>query len=248
MDKARETLWHEHWKAARSAKEERRRQNRERWRNSAANAMNQRVAIAPEIAADPVEDAAETGSLAKLRALMADSNQPLHRRIDAAEVLVQFEVAPGAASNVDPNEVAAQSFQFLRAVVDAAGTPEALRFRALKCVASIENARAQITKGNVTNIAKRELLVHLVNSERNRLLRKNGRWDAVVASNEQWFVAAADDLDPLPADWFSDRWQWPTGVFTDQLGRGCDVTAFKQALISVRARNRDDNWERLLGD
>jgi hypothetical protein len=245
MDKTRESLWHAHWQAAKADKLERRRQNREAWKNSAANVMNQRAAIVPEIAVDPVDDATETGSLARLRTIMADGNQPLHRRIDAAEVLVSFELAPGSASNVDPDQVAATSFQFLRAVVDKPATPEALRFRALKSVATIENSRSQSKNISVTHQSKRQLLINLVNAERVAVFRSAGVWPKVVKT-DAWAVTLGDDL-PWPAGWPGD-WTWPPGAFAAELehaDREHNET-FRTQLRAITAKNRLDDWERLL--
>ena len=55
----------------------------------------------------------------KLRRIMSNSAAPLHRRVDSAETIMAFEISAGGAVGVAPSEVAASSFKFLRAVVDA---------------------------------------------------------------------------------------------------------------------------------
>jgi hypothetical protein len=144
----------EGWEAAKKARAEHRRRNQEAWAASPLNAQNQRkqaFSAAPEIQSDARgETDSGLASLAKLRSIMGSSSIPLHRRIDAAELLVQFEVAPGAVVNVDPDEVAASSYQFLRTVADSPEAPEPLRFRALRSVAIVENARASIKANSVT--------------------------------------------------------------------------------------------------
>jgi hypothetical protein len=133
---------------------------------------------------------------------MGDPNVALHRGIEAAETLVPFEIAPGAANNVDPELVAAKSFQFLRAVIDAKETPEALRFRALKCVAGIENARVQLKSTSVINADKRALLLNLVNAERSRALRDAGVWPEAVKT-DAWTLRSSHDF-PWPEGWPGD--------------------------------------------
>jgi len=181
---------------------------------------------------------------------MLDSKQPLYRRIDAAEVLISFEIAPGAANNIDPDQVAATSFQFLRAVVDAAETPEGLRFRALKCVASIENARAKIKSNNVTHAQKYELLIRLINGERSRALRAAGVWPLVIARGDPWSIETTDEFDWPNTQW-PGSWAWPVIDLAAILERASrDPTgneAFRAQLLAVRAKNRVDDWERLLG-
>jgi hypothetical protein len=244
--------WTEAWQQAKAEKLKRREQNREEWRTSPKNAMNVRGEMLEALAVpgEPHDDESNgSSSLDQLRRIMGDPSIVLHRRIDAAEVLVPFEIAPGAATNVDPDQVAAKSFQFLRAVIDAKETPEALRFRALKCVAGIENARVQLKNSNVTNAVKKELLVKLVNAERNRRLRQTGRWPEIVASDMQWFVTTSDDLE-APAGWYNDSWVWPVAGFAAQLEHiDTERTAiFKQQLLAIRPANRIDPFDQLLAN
>jgi hypothetical protein len=202
--------------------------------------------------ATPVEPSTESNgnSLGELRRLMADVKQPLFRRIDCAEVILGFEIAPGAAAGVEPEQIAAGSFRFLKAVIEAPGTPEALRFRCLKLVAAVENARAAAKSDAVTNEAKRRLLIALCNSERQLALRRAKRWNAVL--NEQWWIGPADQID-WPPGWPGD-WPFPSQSFATQLEHSCDpealerTTAFRQWLRSAKAKNREDNWDRLLCD
>jgi hypothetical protein len=123
MDKTRETLWHKNWSEARKAKEQRRAANCEAWANSPQNAANRHKdtlgAVAPEIVAE-ANDEGGSVSLAKMRAIMADPEAPLYRRLDAAEVVLTYELGPGAAVGVDSDQIAAASYRFLKAVVEAA--------------------------------------------------------------------------------------------------------------------------------
>jgi hypothetical protein len=238
----------EGWEAAKKAKAERRRRNQEAWAASPLNAQNQRkqaFAAAPEIKGEAKAEAdSGSASLAKLRSIMGSADIPLHRRLDAAELLVSFEVAPGSASNVDPNEVAAGSYQFLRTIVDHDDVPEPLRFRALKAIAIVENARASIKANSVTHEEKRRLLLQLANAERIAALRQAGTWQDVVARGDLWFLEPEDTVD-WPSGW-PGNWVWPPGSISNELANGRDVGAFHRELLSIRAKNRPDLWEQYL--
>jgi hypothetical protein len=236
--------WTEAWREARAAKDERRKANRAKWaeRRDWSDDNEHKIDVALEDVSDV--GGGSSSSLDRLRALMGDPNVALHRRIDAAEVLVPFEIAPGAASNVDPDEVAAKSFQFLRAVIDAKETPPALAFRALKLVAGIENARASIKANSITLGQRREMFCHLVNATRLAELRRGGIWHRVVASGERWWIGLEDDFE-LPRSWL-DSWTWPPSSFAEALSRGEGSEALRAELRTARARNRLDDWERLL--
>jgi hypothetical protein len=248
MDKTREGLWHENWANARQRKDQRRKENREKWaqRRDWSDDNAHRADVAVE---DIPDESGSSSSLDQLRRIMGDPSIALHRRIDAAEVLVPFEIAPGAATNVDPEQVAAKSFQFLRAVIDAKETPEALRFRALKCVAGIENARVQFKNSNVTNAVKKELLVKLINGERNKRLRQTGRWPEIVVSDSQWFLTVSDDIEP-PVGWYNDTWHWPVAGFAAQLEYidSEHIAIFKQQLLAIRPSNRIDPFDELVAE
>jgi hypothetical protein len=94
---------------------------------------------------------ATAGACRKMRAIMADPNARLYRRLDAAEVVLSYECGVGAGVGVDPETIAAASFKFLRAAADDVSTPEALKFRALKSIVAVENARAQAKSSAITN-------------------------------------------------------------------------------------------------
>jgi hypothetical protein len=124
--------WTEAWREAQKAKDERRKENREKWakRRDWSDDNEHKIAVAIE-----ANGAGGSRSLAALRTIMADPDTPLHRRLGAAEVVLAFELGPGAAVGADVDKIAAGSYQFLNAVIDTPGTPEALRFRCLKMIA-----------------------------------------------------------------------------------------------------------------
>src|SRR5262249_13735058 len=95
--------------------------NREAWAKSPLNANNFHkltrevsAPIQPE-KAETVEDPKGSASLAKLRAIMLDESAPLYRRLDAADVIIDYELGPGAAVNVPPEQIASTAYQFFRA-------------------------------------------------------------------------------------------------------------------------------------
>ena len=108
----------DHREARRVAKEAKRAANREAWSLNRLNANHQRqetlAAVVPEIPADP---ASEGGSLAKMRSIMADTAAPLYRRLDAAEVILTYELAPGSAVGVPAEQIAATSYRFLTRLI-----------------------------------------------------------------------------------------------------------------------------------
>jgi hypothetical protein len=197
MDKDRETLWHNHWTEAKKAKAERREANRAAWQASKKNAINQREAtldaIAPEVAIEPIADAVQAnGSLARMRAIMADPDAPLYRRIDAAEVILAYELGPGAAVGIDPDQIAAPAYRFLKAVVEASETPEALQFKALKLIVGIENSRKAAVQSSDQYAANKELLRRMVNGLRHM--------ENVTDGAEHELLPPGADFD-LPEGW-----------------------------------------------
>lgn len=239
-------------KAARSQ------EHREAWLKSELNSNyrkhryeNEMVPL-PEITAE-VEG--ESGSLAKLRAVMADDASPLFRRLDAADVIIDFELAPGAAAGVAADQLASSAFQFYRAVEANPAAPEALKFRALKSIARIENSRKQAAQSPEAHFANREFARRQVNTARSTALRAAGVWRQVVASRASWALKSNDvfDVPELPqikvgASVAKDG----VGVFLDALNRQPHEQKEQRAaernrtLLAVRATNREDNWDQLL--
>jgi hypothetical protein len=188
-----------------------------------------------------------------MRAIMADPEVPLYRRLDAAEVVLTYELGPGAAVGVDPEQIAATSFRFLKTAVDAAETPEALRFRALKSIVAIENRRKSAGQGSDQFALKRELQLRLINAARRHILIEAGVWVDVVRRSERWSLTLDDDFDWLPG--WPGSWVWPPPDLAARIERAkkqlsqkatvAHSDAFRVALRAVRARNRVDDWERL---
>jgi hypothetical protein len=235
----------EGWQKAKEAKAKRRAENREKWsrRRDWSSEEEHRIAVGIEDTPGS-SDEHTSASLRQMRAIMADPSTALFRRLDAAEVLLSYELGPGAAVGVDPELIGSTSYKFLKAVVDDSSTPEALRFRALKSIVAVENARAQAKSNALIDAEKRVLLIKLVNSERVRAIRSSGNWAKAVKS-DGWSLRLADDF-PWPPGWPGD-WPWPPSTFSTTLGQARDVTAFRERLRAIRATNRPDAWEKFLG-
>ena len=187
---------------------------------------------------------ADNGALGRLRAIMADAEQPLYRRVEAAETVLKYELAPAAlASGPGTGEVAAGSLRFLRAVVDLPDTPDPMRLRALCCVAAIENARAARIDRDQAAV-KRETWIAMVNAERRRTMIETGAWPPADVG---WCLTLADVLNREP----EGSGPWPPGdigglfdaaKLRPQARRDADREASRAKLRSVRATNRTDDW------
>jgi hypothetical protein len=235
----------EGWEKAKQEKLKRRAENREKWarRRDWSSDDEHKIAVGVEDTSAS-SDESISASLRQMRVIMADSTVPLFRRLDAAEVLLSYELGPGAAVGVDPELIASTSYKFLKAVADNASTPEALKFRALKLVVSVENARAQAKSSAITTAEKRQLLIGLINNARSCSFRAAGTWSEAVKTTE-WALTSSDTFD-WPKGW-PGEWSWPLASFSALLEQAQDVTAFRELLLSIRATNRDDRWEDYLG-
>ena len=238
-------------RAARAAKRE---ANRRRWEADLTNANVRAAAEKAAIQPIPIElppTTAETGSLGALRAIMADQSAPLHRRLDAAEVVLTYELAPASLISVPTDQVAAASFLFMRAVADNPAAPDALRFRALKNIVAIENARASRTDPD-TAVEARLRLISTINSHRRMALAQHNAWPP--PAGVRWALAAADDVDlalcaPPPARQLSlsiaetlDR-----ARALDPAERQRQADERHHQLLAITARGRDDtSWRRLI--
>lgn len=210
----------EGWLQKREEKDQKRAENRKRWAERRDwSSYDRRDILFP----DPQPAPGESRSLAKLRAIMANPEVAPFRRLDAAELVLQYELGPGAAVGLDPDRIAAQSYQFLNALADEPSCPDALRFRALRCIASVENARAAAKSSALVNTAKRQILLDIVNAERQRSLRLNGQWLNAVSDGSQWQTKIADDC--WPSDW-PGQWKWPPDVLASALQDNQRVDVF----------------------
>jgi len=239
---------------AREAKAAKRQANKEAWITHPANANAAWIERQIELKAtlplpiDPIETAGN-GALGRLRAIMADQEQPLYRRVEAAETVLKYELAPAAlASGPSTGEVAAGSLRFLRAVVELPDTPDPIRLRALCCVAAIENARAARVDGDQT-AAKHETWIAMVNAERRRSMIEAGAWPP---SDAGWCLTSADILNREP----EGSGPWPPGdiggllekaKLRSKAKREADREAFRAKLRQVQATNRTDDWRAVAG-
>lgn len=183
------------WLKKKEERAQARQENKAKWaaRRDWSDTSEHRSDI--EVPASP-EGASQDGqsrSLRRLRQIMGNPEAALTRRLEAAEIILTYELAPAAGVGVEPEAIAASSYQFLGAVSEAAGTPEALRFKALKSLAAIENARAA-QKTSAQGLAARHRLANdLLNAELQRGLREQGEWAGAVSSGS-WWTAASEDF------------------------------------------------------
>jgi hypothetical protein len=171
---------------------------------------------------------------------MASPDMPLHRRIEAAETIIGYELGPGAAAGIEPEHLASDSYQFLRTVTETTDVPESLMFRALKAIASVENARAAIRDAGDTLTTKRQCLIDLANAERRRWLAQHNQWPA---GRETWALNTSDTFD-WPPGW-PGMWMWPLPTIGSHYAKNttASLQAFRTMLRSIRATNRPDDWE-----
>jgi hypothetical protein len=234
----------EGWANARHAKDQRRAENRAKWSERRDWSDDNQHKVDTGTPAEPIadDDAMTSASLKRLRRTMLDNRIPLRRRLDCAEVVLSYELGPGAAAGADPETIAAVSYQFLKLVADDPDAPEALSFRALRLVAQVENARAQVRNTAEQLYEKRALLVGLANAERRRHLLSIGKWPP--PEGVHWLDVS--DAIPLPSSWIA--MQWPLTSISASYQRG-DVEAFRAQLRSIRATNRDDRfWDEFSPD
>lgn len=188
--------------------------------------------------AEPIGSDDDTGSasLTRLREIMADDGAHLYRRLEAAEIILGYELAPGAVAGADPDSVAAASYQFLKAVIAQPEVPDALEFRALKAIAQVENMRSQIRNDAEALFAKRAMLVGACNAERRACLVEQGLWPP--PADTRWL--STTDAIALPNSWL--QMQWPSPVISHAYS-GHDLTAFRRMLRGIRAGVDDTFWD-----
>jgi hypothetical protein len=200
---------------------------------------------AARTAATPIgDDDAVNGSasLAQMRAIMADASMALFRRLDAAECVLVYELGAGAGVGLDPADIAASSFRFLKAVADDENVPESLRFRALKSVLAIENTRKTAFQGSLQYAAKKELQLRLINSARIDAMKRAGRWPP--APGAEWALGSGDEVGWLPG-WPGD-WAWPAQSIHAAIDRRDNIDVLRDRLLARRATNRADDFDRIL--
>jgi hypothetical protein len=230
--------------AAKAAERER---NRAAWRADPSNGNNrhtreQEKLKAARLEATPISDnERSSASLQRLKWIMADPGTPLYRRLDCAELVLSYELGPGAVAGLDPDEVGADSYRFLRAVSENDDTPEPLKFRSLKAIVAVENARAAIRNASEALVAKKHLLIALVNGERKRAMHINNAWPPPKGSC--WWVNSSDTI-PWPRGW-PGLWSWPLTAMAPAYGAG-DATMLRAELLAIKATNRIDDWDTLL--
>jgi hypothetical protein len=214
-------------------KQLRRIKNRERWDTHPLNANAAHAEMKQLLKRIPVPEVTDVGSLSQLRAIVADTEAPLYRRVEAAEIVLSYELAPGSAINMPQEQIAAASYRFMQAVADHAETPDNIRFKCLRSLASIENARARV--GDTEALADRRVhLLELVNAARRRHLISSGCWPA----SHRWQLDPSDDIDIPRLSQSLDS----IGTSLDRASASARASDRRSLLLSIVARNRPDNW------
>jgi hypothetical protein len=217
----------EGWEKAKADKLKRRAENREKWAKRREWSDDNQHTVEAEVSIEPNGEG--SASLQQLRALMANPSVPLYRRLDCAEVILSYELGPAAAVGADPDMIAAGSYRFLKEIAATQAVPEALRFRALKSIVAVENARASITNTAANDSVKRHLWLALLNATRSARLRREGHWPP---PDDSWALTI-DDVE-LPQSWRGQP--WPPVSFAAALEEG-DTSALKAELTAMAERS-----------
>jgi hypothetical protein len=88
--------WTEPWAESRKQKDQRRKENREKWAKRRDWDADNEHKLDADVEGIPNEVNGGSGSLAKMRAIMLDPAVALYRRLEAAEVVLSYELGPGA--------------------------------------------------------------------------------------------------------------------------------------------------------
>lgn len=227
----------EGWATAREAKDRRRAENRAKWSTSRKDWADER-SLKAEI---PVDDEAlgdDRGSpaLAQLRIILADIDQPLYRRVEVGEIILGYELGPGAAAGADPETVVSPAYQFFQRLIADAATPENLRLRALRQVVAVEAHRASLRNTSEQLYEKHALLAGLANAERKLAMVAAHAWPP--EPDLRWALDVGDVT--LPSSWLAANWppQAISGMY-----RGVS-DEFRAMLRGIRGGESDTFWER----
>ena len=135
--------------------------------------------------------------------------------------------------------------------------PEALRFRALRSIARIENSRKAAAQNPASHFANQEFCRRLINSARSAALREAGVWEKVIATGAAWSISPRDSFSvptlPLAdvgvtiedgaAEHLDAINRWRANKPEEAARYDAERTAI---LLSVKATNRVDDWDQLL--
>jgi hypothetical protein len=223
----------EGWTAARDERVRRRAENKEAWKKRDWAGDRELTA------AIPVDDEPITGSpaLAQLRAILADIDQPLFRRVEVGEIILGYELAPGAAAGADPEMIASAAYRFFQAVIANPQTPENLKLKALRQIVAVEARRAEVRSTAEGMHERRMLVLGAANGERKRtMLSRAGAWPP---ASPDWALDISDTFSMPPA-WLT--MSWPPMAISPSYRQQGDLEVFRAQLREIRATNRPDTF------
>jgi hypothetical protein len=205
---------------------EKRAENQARWIAEPDNAHGQ-LARAKEIikAKPPKITGIEDLSINTLRGMMRDDDEPIGRRVEAAEVVLGYELPPAALANATVEPISSEAYTFLKYIAHMQEAPSALKFRALKALSAIESTKPRkIDPQAVQDQRRRE--IRLINAARRAELQSRGLWPSPIRG---WFIGPADTVDLLDNP---DQTMGAGGRARDQL-------------LAARITSRPDPWDEL---
>jgi hypothetical protein len=205
----------------------RRAANAEIWRNNPRNANVRYREAKSSIQVDVTPSGIE--SLDELRRIMADTSVAIGRRLRAGAAVLKYELAPGSAIGVDPDNINSSAYRFFLSVSRSTADPE-YRQIALEHLVAIDNARARSVDPDEER-QQRTATIAAVNTARRMALVQAGAWPAPIEIGAGWMLRE-DDKFELPQ-------------FNEERAR-TSAHARHDTLLEVAATNRDDTSWRVL--
>jgi hypothetical protein len=227
--------------------------NRQRWADSPENAAvrhaEEKAALVEEIA-QPAP--ADVRSVDQLTAIYRSDAVAIGRRVDAAAIVMSFQVPAAGLATGGP--VLSDAYDFLKRVSITSAAPEAVRFAALKSLSTVESARPRAADPDAS-AEHLAMMRQWVNSTRRLALIEAGAWEQVQRDGIDWRLRSSDVFS-LPVWPAASSRQPATASYGAVLDAFKALPAHEQqrqhaarraALLAVRAQNRPDkDWRRLL--
>lgn len=206
---------------------EKREENKARWLSYPDNIHGELARASETIKIKPPQiTGIEDLSINVLRRMMRDDDEPIGRRVEAAEIVLGYELPPAALASATVEPVSSEAYIFLKYIAHMTEAPSALKFRALKALSAIESAKPRkIDPQEADN--RRRWQIALVNAARRVELQARGAWP----TDNSWFIGPGDVVD------FLDSVEPNTGAG----GRARE----REQLLAVRIKNRPDPWDNL---
>jgi hypothetical protein len=210
----------------RKTRAEKRAENQARWPDNPANVYSSYVSAKTVLKTKASDLVLIDGlSIDALRDMMRNDDEDLPRRVEAAEVVLGYELPPAALVNATVEPASSEAYIFLKYLAHMQEAPSALKFRVLKALSAVESAKPRkVDPQAVEDQRRRE--IRLINAARRAELQSRGLWPSPVRG---WFVGPDDMID------FPDA---------------ADISAQTHArtpeqYLAVRITNRPDPWDDL---